>query len=257
MSKNNKQGQSLYISQNYLTSKKTIERLLKLTSINKYDHVIEIGAGKGHITKSLVQKSCNVTAVEIDRKLFVTLKTSLGEHSNLKLCNTDFLKMRLPICENYKVFSNIPFSITTDIVRKLTGAHNPPVETWLVMEKGAAKRLLGKPSQNLTSLLLQPFFNLDIIYYFNKEDFHPMPSVDVVLLYIKPKASPDLAFSERKEFNKFLYRSFKYGLSSLLTKKQISAALRYSNLPQIECSGTILYVQWLCLFRYWQQFCNN
>jgi len=250
MSKINKQGQSLYISQNYLTSKKTIERLLKLTSINKYDHVIEIGAGKGHITKSLVQKSCNVTAVEIDRKLFAALKTVLGKHSNLKLLNIDFLKMRLPICENYKVFSNIPFSITTDIVRKLTGTQNPPIETWLVMEKGAAKRFLGKANENLTSLLLKPFFNLDIIYYFNKEDFHPMPSVDVVLLYIKRKSSSALAFSERDDFNKFLSRSFKYGLSDLLTKKQISAALRYSNLPQIGCSDTILYEQWLCLFRY-------
>jgi len=250
----NQQGRSLHISQNFLTSKKTIKRLLKLTNINKHDHVIEIGAGKGHITKELTQRSRKVTAIEIDNRLFLLLKTKIGNIPNLKLFNIDFLKMRLPTDESYKVFSNIPFSITTDIMHKLMEAYNPPSETWLIMEKGAAKRFSGKPNETLNSLRLKPFFNLKVLYYFRKDDFHPIPAVDIVLLHIKQKHIPDLPFSEYRQFNNFITHAYKYGLKSLLTKKQIATALRRSGLPQIEYSGTMLYVQWLCLFRCWMQF---
>ncbi|NLD45860.1 MAG: hypothetical protein GX660_01485 [Clostridiaceae bacterium] len=75
--KNNEQP-TISVSQNYLTSRKIIERLLSLTNIGDNDFVIEIGAGKGHITKSLLQKCGRLQAIEIDKKLFDKLMISLG-----------------------------------------------------------------------------------------------------------------------------------------------------------------------------------
>jgi 16S rRNA A1518/A1519 N6-dimethyltransferase RsmA/KsgA/DIM1 with predicted DNA glycosylase/AP lyase activity len=127
MSKKHKQAApvSLSISQNFLTSKRTIERLLRLTNINKRDTVIEIGAGKGHITKALLGKCGCVIASEIDPKLYESLRCGFAQTPNLRLLNADFLRSPLPQSV-YKVFSNIPFAITTDIVKKLTQGKNPP-----------------------------------------------------------------------------------------------------------------------------------
>lgn len=147
MSKNNnpKNKPPVWVSQNFLTNYKTIERLLHKTSIIPNDHVIEIGPGKGHATSRLLQGCRKVTAVEIDKSLYDRLKEKFTDAENLDLYHHDFLQWRLPSSGKYKVFSNIPFCHTTDILRKLTESKNPPIEAWLTMEKGAAKRFMGKP----------------------------------------------------------------------------------------------------------------
>jgi len=242
------------VSQNFLTSSKTIQRLLKRTSINKNDFVIEIGCGKGHITKELVKVCNTVDAFEIDFKLYEQLRIKFGNTDNLTLRHMDFLKSDLPRQKPYKVFSNIPFSITTDIIRKLTTAKNPPQEAWLVLEKGAAKRFMGIPNDKLASILIKPFFDTEIEYYFNRQDFHPMPSVDTVLLHFNRKLQPDISVSQQKDFARFVEKSLRYGIESLLTKRQIATALKLAKLPHIKQSGLMLYVQWLCLFRCYCKF---
>ena len=245
------------VSQNYLTSRKTIDRLLNLTNIEKKDFIIEIGAGKGHITKSLIQKCGRLQAVEIDEKLYDKLKISLGNKPTLSIIHMDFLKMQLPSNQPYKIFSNIPFTITSDIIRKITQTGNPPTEVWLVMEKGAAKRFCGTSFENIHSLRLKPFWDLNIIYYFRRDDFHPMPSVETVLIHLSKKKQPDLEPQKRKEYCKFLSHALKYGVfgaKSLLTKKQVSTALRLAGLPQVDRSEKITYNQWLCLFQCYQKY---
>ena len=242
------------ISQNFLTSLKTIQRLLCLTSICENDHVIEIGAGKGHITKELVKTCRMVSAYEIDRKLSEQLRKKLRSAGNVTVKNHDFLKASLPEKGPYKIFSNIPFSITSDIMRKLTAARNPPQEAWLVMEKGAAMRFMGKPFDTLASTLIKPYFDAQIDYYFSRYDFHPAPAVNVALLHLIQKTQPDIPKAQQKSFADFVEKSLRHGVNSQLTKRQIAAALRAAGLPHIQESGTMLYVQWLCLFRCRQRY---
>ena len=256
MSKNSRQNKSLpfSVSQNFLTSSATIKRLLRLTSINKHDFVIEIGSGKGHITKELIKVCDTVDAFEIDFKLYEQSRNKLGSAENLNLKHTDFLKAALPKHGNYKVFSNIPFSITSDIVRKLTTAKNPPQEMWLVMEKGAAKRFTGRSNDTLASILIKPFFEMEIKYHFKRQDFHPMPSVDTVLLHFAKKAESDIPLTQQNNFRCFIEKSLRYGIEKQLTKRQIDTALRLAKLPRIEKSGLTSYIQWLCLFRCYSHF---
>ena len=137
---------------------------------------MEIGAGKGHITKALAQKCRNVVSYEIDPALYHTLKSALPP--NVKLYLRDFLKAPLPEMP-YKVFANIPFSQTTSIVRRLTEGERLPEKAWLILEKGAAKRFCGHPKETSFSLCLRPYFNMRILHSFRREDFHPAPRVDV------------------------------------------------------------------------------
>lgn len=247
-------SKNLSISQNFLTGRKTIDRLISKTTLSKSDTVLEIGAGKGHITKALSKRCQCVISYELDQNLYTKLKSQLND--NVKLYHADFLKCRLPK-QPYKVFANIPFSRTSEIIRKLTTSDNLPTAVWLVMEKGAAKRFAGLPAENINSLLLKPFYDSKIIWHFHREDFHPAPRVDTVLLELKLKQQYDISPQQRSDFAAFLNHSIKhgiYGSRALLTKKQISTALKLASLSQIPISGDISYIQWLCLFRCWQKY---
>mgnify|MGYP000845306550 FL=1 len=246
----------VWASQNFLTSSSIIKRIINLSGICKNDHVIEIGAGKGHITDKLINKCGKVTAIEIDRSLYGKLSEKFEGIPNLRLICCDFLSWNLPKTP-FKVFANIPFNRTTDIIRKLTNSDNPPEEAWLSMEKGAAKRFMGRPNETILSLNLKPFFDCEIKYYFRREDFHPAPSVDVVLFHFKKKAIPDITWQERSSFSRFIANSLlkPKGIYAVLTKKQISTALRMAGLPgDIPRSGEMLYIQWLCLFRCYMKY---
>lgn len=175
--------QKIHGSQNFLTSRRLLERIMRKSTINAGDIVIEIGAGKGHLTEVLCRKARFVYSVEIDGRLYERTSERLKNVANVKLIHGDFMKYRLPVEGTYKVFANIPFYLTTEIVRKLTQAFHPPSDIWLVMEKGAAKRFLGVPTETKYSFSLKNKWKLDITYYFSREDFHPKPSVDSVLLH--------------------------------------------------------------------------
>ena len=137
--------QSLSDSQNFITNRKLIHRIIGFADFHTNDTVIEIGTGKGHLTEELCRRAGTVCSVEIDRKLYTSAGKRLAQYSNLKLIYGDFLKYDLPSKGDYRVFANIPYFITTQIMDKLTQAPNPPSDIWLVMEKGAAKRFVGLP----------------------------------------------------------------------------------------------------------------
>ncbi len=245
-------GNPYGISQNFLTNRRVIDRLLSKTDISDSDTVLEIGAGKGHITKALSKRAKTVVSYEIDGNLYEKLKTNVAE--NVRLIRGDFLKCALPK-PPYKVFANIPFSRTSEIMRKLT-ADRLPEHIWLIMEKGAAKRFCGLPTENINSLLLKPFFDVKISYYFNRTDFHPAPRTDVVMLELVGKPS-GIPLKHMRDFADFISRCTRYGFygsHAPLTKKQVSTALRLEGLPDIKPSGDVTYVQWLCLFRCWVKF---
>lgn len=241
----------IWVSQNFLTSAKTIQRLIRKTSITTHDHIIEIGPGKGHITGELLKHCKKVSAIELDKTLYNKLLCKYEATANLKLHNHDFLKWSLPASGPYKIFANIPFNHTTSIIMKIATAPNPPKEAWLVVEKGAAKRFIGIPGENTRSLLLKPQFNLRIIHHFNREDFHPAPGVDVVLLHIKRKANHDIPQSQWRRYQNFITNATKnngMAVAKLFTKKQWTRARKIAGISD-QHSGEILYIQWLCLFR--------
>lgn len=243
-------------SQNFLTSTRLTERIVRLAGFQRDDRVLEIGTGKGHLTEALCKKAGKVCSVEIDRGLAESAKRRLSKYSNVELITGDFMKYRLPENGNYQVFANIPFFLTTQIVDKLTSEKNPPTDIWLVMEKGAAKRFMGLPKETKKSLELKVRWEMKMVYHFHREDFHPKPSVDCVLVHFSGKTVPDLNGREYREFQRFVDRVMKYGMTGKggpLTKRQVTAALRQAGLYHAHEDGVTLYIQWLCLFRCYQR----
>ncbi len=254
MSRYVKSGQAppISVSQNLLTSSKTIRWLVGRTNLCRDDHVVEIGPGKGHITEVLAETCGRVTAVEIDAAMCSRTAKRAAGFGNVDLVNQDFLTWRLPSHGSYKVFSNIPFCITTHIVRKIGESANPPDETWLVMEEAAARRFAGIVRESLRSLLLKPYFAVEIVCQLRRDDFHPRPSVDVVLFHMRKKARPDILPMHRRSYERFVTDGMTDAsglLRRVFTKKQLSTALKQAGMSFVPVSGEMRYVQWLCLFR--------
>ncbi len=165
-------------SQNFLTSQKLINKLVRESSITAQDTVLEIGPGTGVITRELLKITSQVVAIEIDPKF---------QYSAHPYIYGDFLTLPLPK-KPYKVFSNIPFNITGEIVRKLLQSESPPSDSYLIMQKQAASKFIANSHNNtMAAILYYPWWNIHITHKFKRTDFIPPPQVDCVLLQIKAR----------------------------------------------------------------------
>ena len=104
---------------------------MRKSTITKGKIVLEIGTGKGHLTEVFCRRAKYVYSVEIDRKLYECAEERLNKVSNLKLLCRDFMKYELPGRRNYKEFANIPYYITTQIVKNLRKMPIRPLKSGL------------------------------------------------------------------------------------------------------------------------------
>ncbi len=142
-------------SQNFLYNDKPVGQLIEISNIDKGDIVIEIGPGNGIITKQLAKRCGMVYAIEYDPYLYKKLKKMFCNIENVEIQQGDFLEFMLPEKQRYKVFSNIPYNITSAIISKLTSLHNPPEDAYLIVQGEAAKKYAGSPynKESMQSLL--------------------------------------------------------------------------------------------------------
>ena len=170
------------LSQHFLRKGATAARLVEATSISRADLVIEIGAGRGALTLPLSHRAGRLIAVELDGALATRLDGRFDRH--VEIVATDFLDLALP-AGAYKAFGNVPFASTTDIVRKLVRAPNPPTDAWLVVQREVAHRFCGAPyvGESLWSLRLKPWWHVEIVDRLRRVDFEPPPSVESVLVW--------------------------------------------------------------------------
>ena len=245
-------------SQNFLKDPKLIKHLINLTSINKDSTVVEIGAGNGIITAELCKYAKYMIAYELDSLLCKRLNNRTIRYSNLKIFDTDFLKVKLPSA-NYYIFSNIPFNLSRKIFDKILESKNPPQKAWLIVQKEFAEKYLGKPTNNLTSFMFKPFYKFKILYYFRKEDFEPRPRVNAVLLEIEKQEQPLLSSKYKQEYYDFLAyvltswsKDIKHALSKIFTYNQLKR-LSKDNKFSLNANPTSLSVdQMIAIFLYFR-----
>ncbi|NCO32095.1 23S ribosomal RNA methyltransferase Erm [bacterium] len=245
-------------SQNFLKSPNLVKKLLNEAIIGVNDIVYEIGPGKGIITEELARRCSRVIAIEIDKNLFKNLIQKFKSNPKIKIILGDFLKYRLPLKGNYKVFTAIPYNITTQIVQKLTNNSNPPQDIYLIIQKEAAIRFAGFPygEEKLYSLLLKPLFEIKILHYLKRIDFYPVPKVDSVLLRIKKREEliskeniqlyKDFIIYGFSRWGPNLFKSFKH----IFTYKQFKRLANDLGFNKTAKPRDLIFEQWLKLFEF-------
>lgn len=250
--------QNLKNSQNFLVDKQLVRKLIIRSNLTKNDTVLEIGPGKGIITNLLAEYVENVIAIEYDEQLFKKLVSQNG-FDNISYIYGDFLQYDLPK-HGYKVFSNIPFQITADIVKKITDNNNPATDIFLIVQREAAQKYCGIPYQKyegLRATIIKYRYEVEILHSFMKSDFSPAPNVDTVLLHLKLKSNA-LKESEYKEFKDlvaFVYsqgkgESVKDRLAILFSNAQIRRLCKDNQINILESYTIITSEQWMKIYTY-------
>lgn len=244
-------------SQNFLKSTDLVRSLLEKSSIDDGDVVLEIGAGAGIITKQLAKKAKKVIAFEIDGNLSRKLAETFPNRDYVEVVNQDFLQYELPKYD-YKVFSNIPFNLTANIIKKLTFSNNPSTDSYLIVQKEAAQKFIGKPiapTNSLVSVLIQSRFETSVFHEFRKDDFFPRPMVDTVMIRFQKLEIPRILAQDIDLFYDFVTFGFNQfapsiskGLSKVLNANAINEVANVKHFSTSVKPSQVDISAWIALF---------
>lgn len=213
-----------FLGQNFLIDEKVLEKIIETADIKEGDNVIEIGPGLGVLTQALLAKGANVAAIEKDKELIPVLEENLKEFKNacgeqsrtMKILNDDFLAIGLDKLISdfdgyYKVVSNIPYYITSPVLRKILTAEKKPQEIVFLVQREVAERIAAKPGDmSVISVFVQFYGTPSVEKIVKPESFWPAPKVESAILKIVLNKKPALAGDELKKF----WRLVKIGFSS-------------------------------------------
>ena len=194
-------------TQNFLRDPALARTLIDRAGLTDADLIYEIGAGTGPITAALADRCRTVIANEIDGPLCEQLRARFADRPTVHIRCGDFRAQPMPE-ESYKVFANPPFDIISEIIQKLVGAHTPPDDAFLVVQHEAAARYCGAPVETLVSALLKPFFAPSVVHRFDRADFVPAPSVEVVMLRLRKRGPPLIRPQEAQAYRDLVVSGF-------------------------------------------------
>lgn len=246
---------SKQLSQNFIKNIRLIDYLIHNSSITKNDTVLEIGSGTGNITKRLTKFSKRVIAIEKDIHLYKRTMEKVSNFDNVNVIRKDVLKFRLPNFE-YKVFANIPFGITTAILKKLLNIDKAPLESYIIIQQEAAERFVNKIKTTQIAVLYKPYFTFNVFHRFKSGYFYPKASVDIVMLNIKKRSQYLISLDKKQEFENFIYSAFHSKKSNIA--KFMKNFMRYHEVKKcaremrVALSATpseITFDQWMILFK--------
>lgn len=249
----------VFLAQYFLWSPGLVRRLVASSSIGPNDVVYEIGPGKGIITAELARTAKRVVAIEKDPKLVRRLRERFRGVGNIEIIEKDFLQFSIRERE-YKIFANIPYSMTASIVRKILYATPTPSEAYLILQKEPARKFAGRPRETLFSLLAKPFFEFQIVAELKRTDFEPVPKVDSVHLRIARLNAPLLRKEETALYSEFVQYGFgrwkrhlRSAFKHVFTYKQWKRLSQDLRFPLNATPTELTFEQWLGLFKAFKQ----
>lgn len=213
------------------------------SSLKRLDTVYDIGAGSGVIASVLAQRCKQVVAVEYEPRMAAKLRENMAKYPNVTVHEGDFLTMSLPKTP-YKIFANIPFHLSSPIVRRLAETDTPPDAVYLVVQKQFANKLLPNSDRftGQLGMMIGPVFEARIRRPLKKTDFWPHPNVDTVFLELTRR--PELLISRQ---NMPAYRQFIEGCFSD-PKIFAKTPRQQAGLPADIRPSQMKLAQWIKLF---------
>ena len=227
------------LGQNFLVDERAAVRILAAAELSADEVVLEIGAGLGALTRHLAEATARVVAVELDQRLMPVLEHTLAAYSNVQLVHGDILKLdpaslMPPV---YKVVANIPYYITSALLRHLLEADVSPTLMVLTVQEQVARRIVAAPGDmSLLALGVQFYGRPRIVARLKPGAFFPRPRVNsaVVQIDLRPGARPALDVADVD----FFFRLAKAGFSQ--RRKQLRNSLAGGlRQPQVEVDAAL------------------
>jgi 16S rRNA (adenine1518-N6/adenine1519-N6)-dimethyltransferase len=255
------------LGQHWLHDDDSLQAMVTAAGVGPDDTVVEIGPGLGTLTGRLASAASQVLAIEFDERLARELPGRVPA-DNLQVTQQDILQFDFTtVAPGYKVVANIPYYLTSNLVRVLSESANPPQCAVLLVQKEVAERIAAKPgSMSLLSVTAQFYWDVSLDRVVEAELFTPPPKVDsqIVVLKRRPEALfPDVqakllfrivkaGFGERR---KTLRNSLSGGLH--LSKEQVEQILQVAGIDPGLRAQSLTLEQWHALYAAYNSYLGS
>jgi len=251
------------LGQHFLTARWAAVALARAASVREGETIIEIGPGKGALTRELLATTSPIIAIEKDLALVEKLHETFAlEISNGQLriiagdvrdCMIENEHIKNYILGNYVVAANIPYYITGEIIRQFLTATTQPRAMALLIQKEVAQRITSK-KESILSLSVKAYGTPKIIEKVSRKSFSPAPSVDSAILLIEKISRDFFADVDEERFFAVVHAGFaskrKFLANNLavnFNKTKVERALVIAHIDQKERAENVSLVQWKLL----------
>jgi len=218
------------LGQNFLVDNSVLQRIVKVAEIPPQATVLEVGAGLGSLTRWLAISAQRVVAVETDGHLLPALRQVLAPFENVSLIEGDILKLdpaTLVANPGYWVVANIPYNITSALIRHLLEAKRRPSRMVLTVQREVAERIGAvPPKMSLLALSVQVYGKPHSVLRILASAFYPAPQVDSSVVRIDLYPEPLIPQEHLETFFRLAKAGFSQKRKTL--RNSLSAGLQCS-----------------------------
>jgi len=258
------------LGQNFLIDNASIRKVIEAAGLQAQDTVLEIGAGLGNLTRHLATLTRQVVAVELDDRLIPALQQVLAPFKNVRLIQGDILSLspielfHPPLESSYQVVANIPYYITSALIRRLLEANPPPERICLTVQLEVAERICANPGDlSLLALSVQLYGSPRIATRIPAGAFYPSPKVDSAVVRVDLYPKPLIPSGQIEIFFKLTKAGFSQKRKTLrnslangmhLPATQVADLLRATGIDPQRRAETLSLAEWKALL---ENFLSN
>ena len=224
------------LGQNFLHDPNTLEKIVEIADLSPDATVLEIGPGTGNLTRALAGRAARVIAVEVDGRLIPLLQDATAAFPHVEIVHADILDVNvgdLVGATPYVVVANLPYYITSAILRHLLENTPRPQRLVLTVQREVAERLVAGPGDmSLLAVSVQFYGQPQIAMRLNPAAFWPRPDVDSAVVRIDVFDAPRVAVPDEKAFFRVVRAGF--GQKRKQLRNALSAGLGISKAQAVE-----------------------
>jgi 16S rRNA (adenine1518-N6/adenine1519-N6)-dimethyltransferase len=191
------------LGQHWLYDLDVLDAIVDSAAVKKHDEILEIGPGLGTLTDVLVKRGARILALEFDQDLISKLKKKFSNTEQVNIEHGDVRSFNFSIMsKEYKIVANIPYYLTSNLIRSISETDNPPQIAVLLIQKEVAERICASPGQmGILSVTAQFYFECSLGIEVPAELFTPPPKVDSQVVVLTHRMNKLFNVDEQKYFN--------------------------------------------------------
>lgn len=254
------------LGQNFLLDQSALDKIVTAAELAPDDIVLEVGAGLGTLTKRLADRAGHVVAVELDQRLMPVLRSVLADSHNVTLIQGDILALDPTALISaagsqgsgssiqYKVVANLPYYITSAVLRHLLEAILKPQRMVLTVQREVAERIVAQPGHmSLLAVSVQFYGRPQLLFRIRPGSFYPAPGVESAVVRVDLHAIPPVPVEDTRAFFRVVRAGFaqrrkqiRNGLAAGLGRSpdEVAAKLREVDVDPRRRAQTLSLEEW-------------
>ncbi len=204
------------LGQNFLVDENIIDRIIQAADIRPDQPVLEIGPGRGALTRHLVDRAGRLVLIEFDHALAAFHRNQQKDNQDVTVIDGDVLKVDLDgllsgTPRKWNVVANLPYNISTEVLFRLYDVHDKLARMTLMLQKEVGDRLAAPPdcsAYGVTTVLLGLWFDIRRVFVVHPGSFHPSPKVDSAVLNFIPLSEPRADVGDEDVFRSVVKSAF-------------------------------------------------